>query len=90
MSISRHATPDPRNWQTETIYEIDVVQAQDLNPDLTFTDAVVHFWRTFQQNVLQEPLDTTGERPSRVAPHAQAFEEDFRVDFIQDCVGSTP
>ena len=45
---------------------------------------------TFQQNVLQEPLDTTGERPSRVAPHARAFEEDFRVDFIQDCVDSTP
>ena len=38
-----NATPDPRSWQTETIYEIDVVQAQDLNPDLTFTDDVVHF-----------------------------------------------
>ena len=67
------------SWHTDTIYETDVVKAQDMGYQ-TFSDAAFHFRDVPAQcmaRVVGHDQTILYERPSEVAPHAPAIQADF-------------
>ena len=69
-------------WHTDTICEIDLVKAQDMCLKFyhTFSFAVVHFGDVPAEcieRVVGHDRTILYERPSEVAPHERAIQEDF-------------
>ena len=74
-------------WHTDTVYEIDLVKAQDMDQTLSY--AVVHFGDIPEEciaGVVGHDQSILHERPSQVATYAPVIHADFRatVDRLRD------